>query len=184
MNAPLLVALGALALAATPRAQVVFATDFEGGLPVGFAGAGVIESTQGFAVHGFGGSFLRNGSGCPPVATTLTLQNLPPHDVLELDFLLAIIDTWDGLEPCCGPDFFTVTVDGQVVFQESFQNAFGGIHPYAAPAGALLVQQPQLGFRSTNVNDLDSAFDLAHEAALSSIPHTGSSVTIGWVASG
>ena len=43
------------------------------------------------------------------MSITLTLENLPPHQSLGLDFLLAIIDSWDGNER------LTITVDGAAV---------------------------------------------------------------------
>lgn len=148
-------ALAASLAAASSAQTVVFSTTFDGGAPPELSGVTTTEDVQGYAGVGapgnqFGGDFLRNTTGCdaggPTLgATTLTLTGLPPHSTVSVGFLLAIIDTWDGLEPCCGPDFFEVAVDGQTVFSESFQNAFAGVHPYVHSSEALLSQGTQLG---------------------------------------
>jgi hypothetical protein len=157
---------------------------------VQLTGVTTTESVQGYAGIGaasvFGGKFLRNTTGCPDplAATTLALTGLPPHASVDLNFLLAIIDTWDGLAPTSGPDYLDVTVDGSLVFSASFKNAFGGGHPYVAPPGVLLVEKTQLGFRATDVNDQDSGFDMGKEPALHGIPHVASTLTVTWTASG
>jgi hypothetical protein len=46
-----------------------------------------------------GGNEGGNPTGTPGQPTTLTLTNLPPHDSIDLNFLLAIIDSWDGSNP-------------------------------------------------------------------------------------
>ena len=198
----LLAASLSLALPAAPAAaQVVFFDDFDGGASLGtgisggFSGAGSTTSVQGYTGLGtagdqFGGDFLINGTpGNPAPSTVLTLSGLPDHDRIDLNFLLAIIDTWDGdgfpPDPQQAPDFFNVRVDGVLVFSESFANAGSTTgQSYEPPPGAELANGVQLGFRVLNVNDFDDAYDMGADPTFQSIPHTASSVTIEWFASG
>jgi hypothetical protein len=113
------------------------------------------------------------------------LTGLPPHNSIDINFLLAIIDSWDGTEPgegpgaCidCHPDFFTVTVDGNPIFFEAF--GFNG-PIFNPPPGVLLDGGFQLGFNP----DDDFAFDMGLNPAFHNIPHSAKSLTIEWVASG
>jgi hypothetical protein len=90
---------GTLAAAAT----TVFTTDFESGLPPEFSAPGAfLDGVQGYAGLGppgrqFGGQFLHYIS-TSILPTTLTLRGLPPHDHLSVQFLMGIIDSWDGVE--------------------------------------------------------------------------------------
>jgi len=100
-----------------------FSTDFNNGVPGEFSGVTTVEGVQGYAGYGpvgnpFGGDFLRNTSIMP---TTLTLTGLPSHTAININFLLAIIDSWDGLGNN-GPDYFNVSVGGVSVFKKSFTN--------------------------------------------------------------
>jgi hypothetical protein len=110
--------------------------------------------------------------GTPGAPTTLTLAGLPPHTRIEINFLLAMIDSWDGSESgepggCCDPDLLTVTVDGNVVFSE----AFGFNSPvYDPPPGGLLVDYVPLGF---NPGFDDSAYDMGLEPAFVTERPTG-----------
>src|SRR3989475_639253 len=109
----------------TSNSRTVFATAFDGAVPPQFTG-GTLESVQGYAgigVNGdtFGGNFYRNATaGNPAGKTRLTLTGLPAHQTIDLRFLLAIIDSWEGSTTVNGPDRFTVTVDGQTRFSETF----------------------------------------------------------------
>ncbi len=114
----LAVALTLLCLDAPPihaASSSVFFTNFDSGIPAEISGAGVATGVQGFAGLGptgnqFGGQFLRNDTSS---ATTLTLTGLPPHTKLDINFLFAAIDSWDGSSGAFpSGDFFVVTVDG------------------------------------------------------------------------
>src|SRR5689334_17970277 len=81
-----------------------FYTDFNSGVPPEFSasapGAREIAGVGQYANYGFSGSFLWNqtggpSNGTPGLASVLTLTDLPPHHSIDLNFLLAIIDTWD-----------------------------------------------------------------------------------------
>lgn len=149
----------------------------------GFAGLGP-------AGNQFSGKFVLNYMyGNPQNNTRLILSNLPQHDSLSVGFLLAIIDSWDGLitdyprQPTYIPDYFNVTVDGQTVLQASYDNApTDGIHE--SPAGVPLAVRVQMGFGLESANQLDSAYDLTNWDSLKFIPHTASTADIRFFASG
>lgn len=173
--------LGAL-LASSPeaRAQVVFSSDFESGMPSEISGGG-LEGVQGYAGLGppgnqFGGQFLRNTT---TGSTTLTLSGLPAHTAVDVGFLLAVIDSWDGSSGGFpSGDFFTVRVNGVTVFNESFENSNGGFSAsYIPPPGGELAYKVNLGF-SVGVSWLDSAYDMTLEPSLQNIPHTSSTLTL------
>jgi hypothetical protein len=115
-----------------------FSTDFNGSVPSEFSGVTTTEPVQGYAGLGtgsdrFSGAFLRNTTGGIPTgtpgdATVLTLKNLPPHSSIDLEFLLAIIDSWDGGIPNdpFGSDTFNVTIDGASIFSQTYFNSRAG----------------------------------------------------------
>ena len=132
-------------------AESVYYNDFDGGeqfgpgVSGGLAGAGGLESVQGYAGYGspgyeFAGQFWRNDTA-PAETTTLTLSGLPAHGYLELRLMVAIIDSWDGDTPTNGPDHFNIELDGDLVFSETFDNFEGpGDQSYVAPDGVLLTE--------------------------------------------
>ncbi len=166
-------------LATTTRADtVVFSTDFESGLPSQMTAAGcTIVPVQGFSGLGapgnqFGGSFLRYHV-TNIVDTKLELTNLPSHDHLDVSFLLALIDSWDGTE------LFKVSIDGVEVFSQWFELAQSNTSSYVAPPGGLLSSGIERGFSLGSYYANDRAYDMSVEPAFS-VPHTASSVTIVW----
>lgn len=194
----LVAALASPAYASNP--VQVYSNDFDGGLIVApgvtatLGGISSLESVQGYDGYGFGGDFLRNdtggyddgGMGTPGSPTTLTLVGLPPHTSIDINFLLAIIDSWDGSEPgegegaCtdCHPDILTVTVDGNTIFSE----AFGYNGPvFEPPPGVLLEESASLGF---NPDFDDAAYDMDLYPAFNEIPHSASTLTVEWFAEG
>ena len=94
---------------------------------------------------------------------------MPPHTTITVEFLLAIIDSWDGSsfppDTTQAPDFFNVKVDGISVFSETFTNLshLGIAQTYNGPA---LVLEQQLGFE-IGTNRVDSAYNII----LSEISH-------------
>ena len=172
---------GVAACAGPARAvpTTVFATDFESGLPAEMTAPGsAIEGVQGYAGLGqpgnqFGGSFLRYTlQGI--VDTKLTLRNLPPHDAVDVGFLLAIIDSWDGTE------LMQVAVDGNLLFSHWFQLALGDASSYVAPPGALLSSGSNLGFTFGSYYVHDRAYDLSVDPAFIAIPHTADTLEVTW----
>ena len=94
--------LGALSL---PGA-VIYQQNFEasGSLPVGWSGAGAIETTGGLSAFGFGANHLRNDN---QATTVLTLTGLAAHSTLTLSFDLAL---WDSVD--LDGDVLTLKADG------------------------------------------------------------------------
>ena len=183
-------------LALPPRSQVVFSNDFNNGAPAQFTGVTTTESVQGYdglgaAGNTFSGTFLRIADGGAPTGVaTLTLTDLPAHTSIDLGFLLAIIDTWDGSGTGAAPDIFNVTVDGTPVFAETFTNVnqagfLQGYQPTVpaadlTPGSARFVDR---GFAQVATVG-DAAYDMSVEPRLQAIPHTGSTLTIRWFGSG
>jgi hypothetical protein len=173
--------------------QTVFLDNFDGGrflaptVSGGFSGYTHTEPSQGFSGLGnpgnaVSGSFLHNPTGdnftnTPVQKTTLSLSGLPPHTGIQLRFLLAIIDTWDGNTG----DFFHVDVDGVARFAETFTNFTSGSQSYVAPSGVLIQRGPNVGFEGFG----DGLYDLGRDTAhFGFIPHTGSTLEIDFYAGG
>jgi len=182
----LVLALAFGGLASVEAATVtVFSTDFNSGVPAAFTGVTGTTGVQGYVAYGtFGGDLLFNSSGGDPAASTiLTLTGLPPHVTVNLNFLLAIIDSWDGSDVVAFPDYLNVTVDGTPIFQETLANMPLHTQSYVPPPGVLVTPTPaiDLGFNPTYI---DSGYDMGLEPAFQSIPHTANTLTIEWFASG
>lgn len=171
----------------TPTIRVYWDT-FDGA-PVFAGGAtgtltgGANEGVQSYALvdagqRHFAGQFRRSTAGVN-VPIRLTLENLAAHTHIDLDLLLAVIDSWDG-NTGPAPDYFNITVDGVLVFQETFDTFDLNDQTYDPPAGAILSWGGNLGFSSWT----DGAYDLGFDPGLHDIPHTAASVTIDFFASG
>jgi hypothetical protein len=182
-----------LTMAALPASAAYFQTDFESGLPGELTGVGYLDGTQGYAAHGFGSTFLRNSAAAgQPI--TLTLTGLPAHSALSLDFFLAIIDSWDGTDSGQShpvvPDFLNITVDGTPIFVETFENSSAGgfatSQSYVPPSGVTLARYADLGFTPAGSPPyyVDSAYNMGLDTQFDAIPHTASTLTIQWFASG
>lgn len=166
--------------AAHAAPTLVYSTDFEAGLPHGFEAPGcTIEGVQGYAGLGpagrpFGGNFLRYTTTAV-VPTSLVVRNLPPHDRLDVRFLLAIIDSWDSTE------IFEVRVDDALLFAHRFSLALADTTTYSpAPPGTILSMGTDLGFTIGSYYGRDRAYDLGADPAFLGIPHTADSVTVRW----
>jgi len=88
---------------------------------------------------------------------------------------LAIIDTWDGSSGGSHPDFFNVSVDGSLVFSETFANF---LDPHTQSYTGL----PLVGLTGLAVTP--SKLDSAYAMALHDIPHWDSTMVVSWWASG
>jgi hypothetical protein len=175
----------ALVLAlATPRtlhadSTSVFFTNFDGGAPAQISGQTIVQPVGGFAGLGnggnvFAGDLQRNLSIGGMVATRLTLTGLPPHNSIDINFLLAVIDSWDGT---AGPDLFRVLIDGLPYFSESFHNFNMAQQSYVPPATVQLAYDTPLGFGAGAGNN-DAAYDMGSDPVFDAIPHTKTSLTI------
>lgn len=141
--------------------------------------SGLQTSTQGFnGVGGFAGNFSRSTNEGSQVSSTLSLSlvNLPAHTGLDVNFLLALIDSWDSDNGSPAPDHFNVRIDGNVVLQLTCNNASGS----NCYGGTVVAPMAHRGF---NGSWQDIGYDMAGESALS-IAHTGSSALIELFASG
>ncbi|MCU0979306.1 MAG: PA14 domain-containing protein, partial [Pirellulaceae bacterium] len=119
------------------------------------------------------GNFLRN-AGAAGAAVVIDLADLPVHASLDLEFVLAMIDSWDGSDATHGPDALRVEVDGTVVFDQTFSNVTGRPQSYVPAPEALLRSGSDLGFGIAK----DSLYDLTGAGALRGIVHTASTAQI------
>jgi hypothetical protein len=172
----------------------VFFENFDGGGFVAppasgeFTGYTHTQSVEGFNGLGTGtnvvsGLYLHNNTGnnftnSPSLKSTIQLSGLPAHSGIQLKFLLAIIDTWDGN----GGDFFHVDIDGTSLFKETFYNSTGSqTQSYTAPAGVLIEHNVN---RAVEIF-LDSLYNMGLDTTrFGSIPHTASTLRIDFYADG
>lgn len=157
------------------RRTPYYQADFNSGLPAEFTvsnfAVGAVNSRArpdaDYLDYGFSGNWLRTSTAGTQTAT-VTLTDLPPHTWVDLDFLLAVLDSMDGNE---GP--FTVKIDGQTIFSQAFLGSF-------APGAPIeLVRNVQLGGNlGADPWWRDSAFHLGLLPAFSNIPHSASTMTI------
>jgi len=91
---------------------VVYSNDFEASNLTDITN-GVISQFNGSAVLGqYNNSFF-----------TLTVNNLPKHDLIKVTFDLYIHDSWDGNKPPPdGPDIWEMLVDGNTYINTTFSN--------------------------------------------------------------
>jgi len=115
----------------------------------------------------------------------LTLTGLPAHTSIDLKFLLAIIDTWDGSDSGSGafqPDYFNVRIDGTSVFRETIDHEVLAAGTYSNPASGVLIAW---GYRfEARPNQNDIGFDMGLEPVFTAVPHSGSTLVIQWFADG
>ena len=197
---------GQAPVSTTLTSSTVFSTNFDSGVPTQLSGTTTLTAVQGYTGLGtgtntFNGSLLQNATGngtgatpstIPQTPTTLTLTNLPTHTSIDLNFLLGIINSWDGFAnantPNLAPDFFNIRVDGSLLLHGSFDNvtATGTGQGYLPPAGVQLTPRPftDLGFNGTGGFTFDSAWNLGLDPQFNNIPHTGSTLTIDFFADG
>lgn len=147
-------------------------------------GTGVLTPSQGFAPYGTGGdvfgpTFLRSST---ENTVTLTLNDLPAHSSLSLAFLFAAIDSLDGSGAFPSDDYFRVTVDGQLIFAETFANATPTqVQSYNPPPGVELARHQPLGFTAGSYPDSyfsDSAYNMGLDPTFQDLPHAANSIVI------
>jgi hypothetical protein len=167
---------------AGPEEVLEITFDDSGTLPANLdPGTAVLTPTQGFADLGpiggkFGSTFLRGPTG---TVITLTLSNLPPHTTLSLSMLFAAIDSLDGEGTFPAGDYFRITLDGNVIFRETFANAIETqIQTYDPPAGVVLARRVDLGFNGPGSYYTDSAYDFGQDPTFQNLPHTADSAVL------
>src|SRR5467141_3538829 len=102
----------------------VYFNDFDGSqvFGSGVTGAGLngvttTESSQSLPAP-FAGNILRNTNvGNPAAASSIQLLGLPAHNSIDINFLLAFIDSWDSTDGSPAPDYFNVNLNGVNIFQ-------------------------------------------------------------------
>ncbi|MBX7166430.1 MAG: hypothetical protein K1X74_08770 [Pirellulales bacterium] len=182
----LLIVAWLLGTAPCAAGTIVFVTDFSSLSPE-ISGVATLVDVQDLAGLGtgtdvFGDDFLINGSGGNPAQkTTLELTNLPPHTQVSVGFLLAILETWDGLGYELGADYFHVDIDGVSYFNYYFGLVSGQLTNYPNFFTTLLGLDYYWG-GTTGWRDF--AFDMHLEPAFQQIPHTSSTLRIDWYGSG
>ncbi|HEY0585330.1 MAG TPA: PEP-CTERM sorting domain-containing protein [Pseudoduganella sp.] len=155
--------LAALTVAATlpASADVLYSNNFESNAS-GFTGAGFLTGTQGYGAVGFGQQMLRNNApGNPAAASVLNLNFAGAVSDATLKLSFGAIDSWDGSN-CCGPDYFNIRIDGNLLYQQNF-DTFG-----AAASGSnltLLANHTHLGFSGWEDQAYDMSFNLGNLAA-------------------
>jgi hypothetical protein len=176
------------------QATNIYFNNFDGpaivrpGVTAVVSGPTTLESVQGWVGLGtgsntFDGNFLGNqASGNPAAATVLTIANLPAHNFVSVDFLLALVDSWDGAEGnVAAPDFLLVQVDGATILRETFAND-GRPQSYVAPPTVELARNVQLGYIGGEF--VDGAYNMGRDGRFNLIPHTSSSLVVSWRAFG
>lgn len=155
----------------------------EGKLPDSLdPGTAVLTPAQGYAELGpiggepFGSTFLRGPTG---TVITLTLTDLPPHSTLSISMLFAAIDSLDGEGTFPAGDYFKITLDGNIVFRETFANAIPSqVQTYDPPEGVVLARHVDLGFSGPGGYYTDSAYDFGKDPQFQQLPHSASSATL------
>ncbi len=171
-----------------------FFTNFDNGVPTQLSGTTTTVPVQGYAGIGtganiFGGNLLQNATGgnsVPQTPSTLTLTNLPTHTSVDINFLLAIINSWGGPTGALSVDFLNIRVDGVTFFRNGFDNQVGGTNQtYFPPVGVQLTPLPlvELGFPTTAPSP-DSAWNIGLDPQFNNIPHTASTLMISFFADG
>lgn len=180
-------ALALLAVSLHTQAAVIQALSYNGttglqvltggGISVIGTGGSIATPSQGFSgVGGFSTNFVYNPSaGNPAVATVVNVFNLPTHTHVDVNFLLALIDSWDSTNGSPAPDILNVEIDGTVVLQVTCNNASGS----NCYGGTVVASMAPRGFGSWN----DIGFDMSNDPALL-VPHTAQNLTVRWFASG
>ncbi len=169
MKKPLLILFGLLLMATTAPARADLYT-FEDGMRPDILTGGRIATTRGYANYGFDDYFVwSNGR-----AITLTLTGLDPADSLNLEFDLAIIDSWDGSNGVWGTDMMNVAMNDELIFQETFSQFNPDEQSYA--------ENPFVSGQNLYRNGHWQ--DSAYHISLTGLRPQGDSMTLRWFANG
>jgi hypothetical protein len=172
-------------LLAVPNAaalnQIVYHNDFDGGL---LTAAGVTAAQNGGVsvptiapFNATYGNIARADDNT--VGIELILNNLPAHTGVNLDFVLAFLDSWDSTDPgCCSPDELQLLIDGVPVASYTYNNALGITTDI--DSGTVLHQYVQF---DANLGYSDTVVDMASDPGLI-FPHTASTLSVKWIAAG
>jgi hypothetical protein len=163
-------------------AQIYYSNDFDSPVVVG---PGIAASLTGGAIVATDaaynptyGNLYRNNSNT--VAIELALTSLPIHTGVDINFLMAFLDSWDSYDGGgFGPDNLDLYIDGSLVATYTYNTALGTVQDY--DGGTLVLSGVQLDTASYYYSDV--LVDMSVDAALS-FPHTGSTLTVSLIASG
>ena len=114
-------------------------------------------------------------------AVTLRLQGLPPHVCLCVEFDFYAIQSWDGEHPSNGRDALNVSVDGALLFDESFA------HPgqaFGQTFGPAVNNPPQTDAIETGTLGYTFFSDSVYRIRICDIVHDASTATIVFSAMG
>jgi uncharacterized delta-60 repeat protein len=160
-----------------PAALNILAHPADGWSFDGTAGDGTWSSTNTSTTPGGRGYLGPFGSQ----TVTLSMSNLPPHNVVWLECDLYVVLTWDGNSTQNGPDIWSLSVEnGPSLLRTTFSNsssesqAYPGPYPTAAFA-------PQSG--ASEVNSLGYNRDCVYHLQYA-FPHSTNTLAIDFAGSG
>jgi PEP-CTERM motif len=163
------------------QAAVVYSNNFDSpatvaaGVTSSFTGGGGLQATTPTYSPTYGQIYRSESTS---VQTLLSLSNLPAHTSVDVDFLMAFLDSWDSNNGTPAPDNLDLYIDGVKLATYTFNSASGTNVAYGG--GTLLAQGVQF---DANIYYTDAIVDMSSDAGLS-FTHTSSSLTVGWIASG
>jgi hypothetical protein len=131
----------------------------------------------GFVGQGFGPTSMAHSIG-NPASLTISMTGLPIHTSLNVGFLLAVIDSWDGSSGIMYPDILNVVLDGTSIYSRTFDNFNMG--DQTASTANLVSFGTNLGFNSWP----DSVYDFQGANGFLNVLHTDSSAMIEFIANG
>ena len=186
----------ATALAAASASQAgtqtisIYEDQDSSSLGAGFSapyGGVFVDGTQGYGAlpasggKSFGTNLLRMGNG----TLNYTLTGLQAHTSVNVDWLLAAIDSLDGDDNYYGPDQITVSIDGSQIFTGNYRNCYNSGAGQSAPTSNR-ISGPTSLFNTADTNPCfyDSAYDMSLLPDFQNIAHTGSSLLLSFVVSG
>jgi hypothetical protein len=182
--------LALISATSAQAATLVYTNDFDagyflaagvndsfGGLTQGAPEAAVVDG--GINATGWAGNYWANRSGGSPIGTAsnisvLELTNLPVHTTVRLEFLLGFLEVWDSLDGNPSPDLLDITINGVPLLTGLTTNTGSGSIENYGPGTEL--------FDSANINTNTTLDTLAGYDFV--IPHTSSTLSIGFGASG
>lgn len=180
MKLHLPLAAAALVMALPAQADLLYSNDFDAAPVVGLGAAaavsgGGLKST--IAPYASYGNIYSSASNATFMQITLT--GLPTHTGVSMGYILAFLDSWDSRDGgCCSPDNLDFYVDGSKIASYTYNNALGTIKDIGG--GTLLSEYVQF---DSHVFYSDTVVDMAGDPALT-FAHSGSTLTLGWIASG
>lgn len=175
------VLLGFLVLIFSGTSAMAAVYDFEDGVDAAFSGGDQVI-TSGYSAYGFDNYMYMDDQ-----SVTFTITGLESHTSIDLNFMLAIINSWDGENSSSSydPDYFNVSIDGSPVFSETFSNFDIGDQSYSPPAGVLESHGTNIySVYGTSASWFDSAYNMGLDSVFDNIVHTSDTLTVTWWADG